>query len=105
MPTQTRTWRARRPRRPAGRRPVTRRTVALAVAAAVAVAGAVMLRRRRGAAAEPSPPPRRHVVCSCGQEYEVAGADRHRVYWLAGAADGDPVLGQNCPACQAPLPA
>jgi hypothetical protein len=34
-----------------------------------------------------------------------AGADRHRVLWRAGAAAGDPVLGDACPVCDAPLPA
>jgi hypothetical protein len=59
---------------------------ALAVAAAIGVAAAVMraaLRRRRGAAIGGES--RRHVSCVCGQEYVVAGTDRHRVYWLAGA--------------------
>jgi hypothetical protein len=86
---------------------IRRSMVALAAAAAVAAVAAALraLRRRRRAAPEPARQPRRHVSCSCGQEYEVAGADRHRVYWLAGAADGDPVLGQRCPACEAPLPA
>jgi hypothetical protein len=39
--------------------------------------------------------------CGCGAEYRVQGADRHRIYWRAGA----PVLGDRCVACDAPLPA
>lgn len=70
------------------------------IGAVVAVAGAI--RRRRAAPARPLA--RRRVVCACGREYEVAGADRHRVYWPAGAPESEPVLGDACPACGAALP-
>jgi hypothetical protein len=79
----------------------------LAAAAALAVTAAAaraVIRRRRSLAATPRPPARRPVSCACGQEYVVAGTDRHRIYWPAGAAEADPVLGDNCPVCQAPLP-
>jgi hypothetical protein len=42
--------------------------------------------------------------CLCGQRFRVAGRDRHRVYWLAGAPDDDPLLGTSCPTCGAALP-
>jgi hypothetical protein len=82
-----------------------------AVAAAVAVAGtlallAPRLRRRRGRAAQGvGPPARREWKCRCGQEYLVSGTDRHRIYWVAGAAAENPVLGQDCVRCGARLPA
>jgi hypothetical protein len=44
------------------------------------------------------------VRCVCGQQFEVTGLDRHRVYWLEGAHESDPVIGQQCPVCEAPLP-
>ena len=87
-----------------------RRSASVAAAAALAgviVAVAASIRRRGRAArvSEPAPPPaRRAVVCACGREYEVAGTDRHRVYWPAGAPESEPVLGDDCPACGAPLP-
>jgi hypothetical protein len=76
------------------------------VGAVVSVAAAIRRRRRAARAFEPAPPPaRRSVVCACGREFEVAGVDRHRVYWPAGAPESEPVLGDDCPACGAPLPA
>jgi hypothetical protein len=39
--------------------------------------------------------------CGCGAQYRVQGADRHRIYWR----DGDPVVGDRCAECDAPLPA
>lgn len=76
------------------------------VGAVVSVAAAIRRRRRAARAFEAAPPPgRRNVVCACGGEYEVAGVDRHRVYWPAGAPESEPVLGDDCPACGAPLPA
>lgn len=80
---------------------------ALAVAAAIALTAAAMratLRRRRAMREREQPQPRRPVSCDCGQEYIVAGTDRHRIYWLAGAPENDPVLGDRCPVCRAPLP-
>jgi hypothetical protein len=43
-------------------------------------------------------------TCDCGQVFRVTGSGRHRVYWVAGAAEGDPVLGHECPNCERPLP-
>lgn len=43
--------------------------------------------------------------CECGQEYVVSGQDRHQIYWLEGADESDPVLSDNCPNCDRPLPA
>jgi hypothetical protein len=79
------------------RLPDSRVLAALAGLAAV-VAGLRLAAARRRAA---SPPPRRDWRCSCGQAYEVAGTDRHRVYWL----DSRPVVERDCPRCGAPLPA
>jgi hypothetical protein len=57
------------------------------------------------AAVEPTPASTTHEWrCACGQEYRVAGAGRHRVFWLAGAPDSDPVLGTSCPRCGRELP-
>jgi hypothetical protein len=83
------------------------RTLAFAIAAAggsaVAIALArlkrpdLTLRRRRG-----SPEPETYH-CACGQRFRVGGRDRHRVFWLEGAAEDDPVLSQRCPNCDRPL--
>jgi hypothetical protein len=35
----------------------------------------------------------------------VAGRDRHRIYWLEGAAESEPLLADHCPSCDRPLPA
>lgn len=43
--------------------------------------------------------------CECGQEYLVAGQDRHQIYWLKDADLSDPVLSDHCPNCERPLPA
>ncbi len=64
---------------------------------------------REDAGAPPSQEPAAAVVedtytCACGQEYRVSGEDRHRVYWLKDAEVSDPVLGQDCPNCDRPLP-
>jgi hypothetical protein len=85
--------------------------VAFALAAAL-VAAAGRLRRA------PSPPRRRvravtgrfrrsaHETykCGCGTKYRVSGAGRHRVYWPAAAPEDEPVLGDRCVECDAPLP-
>ena len=89
---------------------MTRRVIGwlvLGVAVAFAATAALMrtvVRRRRAAPAPSAAQVRRAVSCRCGQEYEVAGTDRHRIYWPAGAPQGAPVLGDQCPVCQAPLP-
>ena len=64
------------------------------------------VRRRRGTAdglGEDAPAAKRDWTCECGQQFRVAGEDRHRVFWLADAEDGDPVLGDQCPNCEKPL--
>src|SRR5215217_5493005 len=43
-------------------------------------------------------------TCQCGQEYRVAGLDRHRVYWPAEAPEDKPVLDGTCVSCERPLP-
>jgi hypothetical protein len=95
------------------------RPFALAGAGAAASAVAIALIRLRrpiadrakgaagrlgaGASASASAEPETYR-CDCGQEFRVAGIGRHRVYWLAGAPDDDPVLAPSCPACDRPLP-
>jgi hypothetical protein len=88
--------------------------VLLAAAAAIGVA---LGRRRRTvppprpaeaapeAEPEPEPAPREPWTCACGQAFVVAGRDRHRVYWIAGAEEADPVLATRCPSCDRALPA
>jgi hypothetical protein len=81
------------------------RTFAIAGAAGAASAVAfALLRMKRprpaGSLAAPEPETYR---CDCGQSFRVSGAGRHRVYWLADAAEDDPVLSQSCPACDRPL--
>ena len=82
--------------------------VAGGLAVAVGAAGARLGRRDagpvgrlrrsgRGAAAET-------YRCTCGTTYRVSGVDRHRVYWREGAPESDPVLGDRCVECDAPLP-
>jgi len=43
--------------------------------------------------------------CECGQDYLVAGQDRHQIYWLDGAEENGPVLSDHCPNCDRRLPA
>jgi len=82
-------------------------SLAAAAVAASGAAGWFLLRRRgtgRPAAVrrderEPAPQPREPWTCECGQEYLVAGRDRHRIYWPAGAGDGDPTLAGECREC------
>lgn len=67
------------------------------------------VRRKRGAAGDgpglgqDAPAAKRDWTCECGQQFRVSGEDRHRVFWLADADDGDPVLGDQCPSCEKPL--
>jgi hypothetical protein len=49
--------------------------------------------------------PVEEYVCACGQQFRVVGIDRHRVYWVEGAPEEDPVLSGACPNCERPLPA
>ena len=41
--------------------------------------------------------------CECGQRFRVSGTGRHRVHWLEGAPESEPVLGSTCPSCDRPL--
>ena len=92
-----RPWRRRRRRRLA-------LLVAPAALLALAALGAALARRRRRAS-EAERPLGEPWRCACGQEFLVAGRDRHRVYWLADAGPDDPVLGDACPQCGRGLPA
>ena len=77
-----------------------RRLGLLAVAAGLAAGlAAALARQRRDPSGRPDPTYR----CGCGAVYRVSGVDRHRVYWPQDARD--PVLGDACPRCGAPLPA
>jgi hypothetical protein len=89
---------------------------AFAVAALVGVAAAIVLERASGRRRSGDRRPDRDHdhdheggrgpwQCACGQRYEVSGSGRHRVYWLEGASEGDPVLGERCPSCDRLLPA
>jgi hypothetical protein len=73
--------------------------VAAALAAALGAAGARLARRGEPAIREES------YTCRCGAAYRVSGVDRHRVYWREGAPESQPVLGDRCVECDAPLPA
>ena len=82
---------------------------ALVATAASGVAFALLRLRRggdRSAAARErgAPEPQQEFRCECGQTFTVSGAGRHRVYWLADASPGDPVLSPACPSCERPLP-
>jgi hypothetical protein len=84
--------------------------LALVVAAAALLgrrAGARWLGRRRsaGSGAATPPPAREPWRCACGQDFMVAGRDRHRIYWIEGPAESEPLLGDRCPSCDRPLPA
>jgi hypothetical protein len=82
--------------------------VAVALAAALGAAGARLTRRRHVSDGPPASHPtgssqEESYTCKCGQEYRVTGVDRHRVYFLEGK--DEPVLGNTCVNCDAPLPA
>jgi hypothetical protein len=49
--------------------------------------------------------PESTYACHCGQRFRISGRDRHRIYWLEGAAQGDPVVSGTCPSCDRVLPA
>jgi hypothetical protein len=62
--------------------------------------------RRGGAtAARAEQPAREPWRCECGKAFLVAGRDRHRIYWLEGAPESEPLLTDRCPSCDRPLPA
>jgi len=95
---------ARRAGMPARMTLTMRRAGLVAVALALGGALAAIARRQlrdspRGATESTT------YRCRCGTEYRVSGTDRHRVYWPEGAPGDDPVLGDSCPQCDAPLPA
>ena len=70
------------------------------LAAGVAAAVARLKRRPRGTGIEVQDT----YACGCGAQYRMSGMDRHRVFWPAGASESDPVLGDRCLSCDAPLP-
>ena len=74
--------------------------VVIALGAALAAAGA----RLRARASDRRARAEQTYTCRCGATYRVSGADRHRVYWPAGAPEDAPVLGDACVECDAPLP-
>jgi hypothetical protein len=74
-----------------------RRAGLLAVAAGLGLALSAAARRRAGAQRRTDDTYR----CTCGAEYRVRGADRHRIYFRG----DEPVLGDRCAECDAPLPA
>jgi hypothetical protein len=76
--------------------------VAVALAAAIAAARSRQRARDTGGGLERSED--QTYTCDCGTPYRVSGTDRHTVYWPAGAPDGEPVLGDRCVTCDAPLP-
>lgn len=80
--------------------------IALAGLAASGVAYALsrMNRRRRAGAHDRPPEEIQAYTCACGQVFRMTGAGRHRVYWLAEAAENDPILGHQCPSCDRELP-
>ena len=62
--------------------------------------------RGAGVSARRAPQPAREPWrCACGQGFLVAGRDRHRIYWLEGTAEAEPLLTDRCPSCDRPLPA
>lgn len=69
----------------------------LAVAAGLAVALGAAAKRLAQARADHAETYR----CDCGAVYRVQGVDRHRIYWN----ENEPVLGDRCTQCDAPLPA
>jgi hypothetical protein len=95
------------------------RLKAMAGLAALVAAGVAVARRgavreavrsrwqdvRPGGEASAAEPAREPWSCACGKRYLVAGRDRHRIYWLEGAPESDPLLSDRCPECERPLPA
>ena len=80
------------------------RTIAAALALAAAAGLAIGWRRHGRSGRGPQPKAREPWSCECGQAYVVAGEGRHRVYWVQGAPEGDPVLGTTCVNCERDLP-
>jgi hypothetical protein len=76
--------------------------IAVALALGGALAALAQRQPRGGSRSATEPATYR---CGCGAEYRVSGTDRHRVYWPADASGNDPVMGDRCARCDAPLPA
>jgi len=76
---------------------------ALAAAAALGGAAFAVLRRRHSRQSETATSP--EWRCECGQPFRVAGLGRHRVYWLRGTRDAEPLMSDDCPRCGRALPA
>jgi hypothetical protein len=75
------------------------------VVAAIFIGRRGTLRRLTGRSDEEgSATARESWQCACGQLFVVTGRDRHRVYWVQGAPESDPVLAHRCPSCDRELP-
>jgi hypothetical protein len=83
------------------RRPI---VLALMAAAASGVAYALLRLRRGGTRDRPRAREPQEYTCDCGQAFRMTGMGRHRVFWLANAPEGDPLLSDRCPSCDRPLP-
>ena len=70
-----------------------------------AAAGRLQRRHAAGSGESAQQPAREPWRCACGQGFLVAGRDRHRIYWIEGAAEDEPLLTDRCPSCDRPLPA
>lgn len=87
------------------RKPLLLGTAAAAAVASAAAGGGLWLRRRRGGGGGADHPAGREYACpTCGAAYMVAGTDRHRIYWPAGAPESEPLLEARCTRCGTPLP-
>ena len=77
------------------------RTLAFAIAAGGGSAVAIALSRlkRPDVTWRRRAPQPQTYRCDCGQGFRVTGTGRHRVFWLDGAAEDDPVLSPQCPEC------
>ena len=43
-------------------------------------------------------------TCTCGQDYRISGAGRHRIYWLPDASAADAIITGRCVECGRDLP-
>jgi hypothetical protein len=78
--------------------------VTVVAAAGGAVAFAAARRARSGSGAAEQGAEAESWTCTCGTAFRVVGSGRHQVLWLADAPEDEPVLGDRCPSCDAPLP-
>jgi hypothetical protein len=85
---------------------MSRRPIVLALmATAASGVGYALLRLRRGGSRDrPQARELEEYTGDCGRAFRTTGIGRHRVYWLADAPKGDPVLSDRCPSCDRPLP-